>query len=150
MRFTLEIYTDNNDLRELYQNVENYNDDSGRDVYCPSNLDIKYDGTENLNYKITKVDLDIVAKMYDNKKQKYVGFYLEERSSTCKYGISLANKRGIIDAGYNGHLIAGVLLYRCESYTAISQLGNRFFQITNAKLEPMERYLGDKKYLIGD
>jgi dUTP pyrophosphatase len=97
----------NKTLLKYYNNdnvVKNYTDDSGFDLYCPSNMIIPGNA---LSYKI---DLGVKAELYNSIKNNVkvpLPYMLVPRSSTgTSSPLRLSNSIGIIDRTYRGSLIA--------------------------------------------
>jgi dUTPase len=76
-------------------------------------------------------DTGIICTMTNQAKES-VAFTVEPRSSICKTPLRMANSRGIIDAGYRGHLL--VKCDTSEEYTM--KKGTSYFQILSPTLEP--------------
>ena len=107
---------------DYYNNFNNYNDDSGFDLYTPNDITIK---PFKLINKGTLVNLEIQCEMIDNNNN--VGYYLYPRSSIYKTPLRLSNSVGIIDAGYRGNIMACVDNHSDSDY--IIKKGTRLFQI---------------------
>ena len=85
----------------FYKKYKNTNNDSGFDIYMPSDGTIK---SGELSHKI-KLGIKVSAECDGNP----IGYMLLPRSSTgSKTGIRLSNSVGIIDPQYRGELIACV------------------------------------------
>ena len=78
-------------------------------------------------------DTGVICTMTnDNNHTKSVAFTVEPRSSICKTPLRMANGRGIIDAGYRGHL-----LIKCDSHEDFTmKKDTSYFQILSSTLEP--------------
>ena len=101
---TLFLYTDNEELRELYKTVAmKHNEkvmgsrfaDSGFDLYAPEEIVTEVGKTFMCDYQVK------CALFADNIPNAY---YLYSRSSIYKTGLRLANSVGIIDRGYRGNI----------------------------------------------
>tara|TARA_B100001094_G_C17916084_1_gene663609 strand:- start:176 stop:622 length:447 start_codon:yes stop_codon:yes gene_type:complete len=114
----LKIKTSN----DYYTKSNNYNDDSGFDLYITKDTIIK--PFKSIN-KGTLIDLEIQCEMIDNNNN--VGYYLYPRSSIYKTPIRLSNSVGIIDAGYRGNIMACVDNHSNKDYKI--EKGTRLFQI---------------------
>ena len=114
----LKIKTSNN----YYIKSNNYDDDSGFDLYITKDTIIK--PFKSIN-KGTLIDLEIQCEMIDNNNN--VGYYLYPRSSIYKTPIRLSNSVGIIDAGYRGNIMACVDNHSDKDYKI--EKGTRLFQI---------------------
>ena len=95
----------------LYKNKENYNDDSGFDLYVPKDIIVPPFNTINKGFMI---DLELSCEMIKNNNN--VGYYLYPRSSIYKTPLRMCNSVGIIDAGYRGELMAVFDNISDESY----------------------------------
>jgi dUTP pyrophosphatase len=74
----------------------------------------------------------ICAMTTGNNLNDYIAFSVEPRSSICKTPLRMSNGRGIIDAGYRGHL-----LIKCDSYEDFTMKScTSYFQILSPTLEP--------------
>ena len=102
MKYTLEIYTENPELRELYSHRANHASDAGVDLYTPADSVFRYGETQ-------LVDLEVKCRMVDENGST-VSYYLYPRSSVVKTPLQLANSVGIIDKDYRGNIKAG---FRC-------------------------------------
>jgi dUTPase len=80
-------------FREYYLKKKKRLEDAGFDVFVEISSDIK-----------NPLPLGIKACMY-NEENKPIMFFLQNRSSTYKWGM-LANCNGVIDKGYRGELKA--------------------------------------------
>jgi dUTP pyrophosphatase len=128
--YTLYLYTDNPELKELYQqkSIKSENKgDAGIDLYTPS--------TETYTQHGSPIFLDhqIVCRM--TKGDQNVSYYLYPRSSISKTPLRLANSVGIIDSGYRGHIIAALDYIRGYEYTV--EKHSRLVQICAPTLEPV-------------
>ena len=91
--YVLHICCTNYDLKSLYFDQKNYDDDAGFDLYLPTDIEIDH---------TLVVNLDVRCMMTLNKKP--CAFYLYPRSSICKTPLLLHNSTGIIDKNYRGAL----------------------------------------------
>ena len=96
--YMLYICCTNKDLKSMYLDQKNYNDDAGFDLYLPTDIEIKHTLLVNLNIK---------CMMTYNKKP--CAFYLYARSSICKTPLMIHNSTGIIDKNYRGALKVALL-----------------------------------------
>ena len=103
-------------LVEKYQEaISKHNDmvfqnnfpDSGFDIYVPFKTLVN-------KTKTTKINMNIVAVMYDTENNRAVGYTMYPRSSISKTVLRLANNVGIIDSGYRGNLM-GVFLFSSQN-----------------------------------
>ena len=110
------IHTSN---EEFYKNYLNENNDSGFDIYMPS------DGVVKGETFSQKIDLGLKIGMY--MESQPIGYLLVPRSSTgSKTKIRMSNSIGVIDSQYRGNLIACVDNFGGDyKYSK----GDRLFQI---------------------
>ena len=133
-------------VRDYYMNLPTSvytKDDSGVDMMIPVDTPISarsihiVDKTYDIyGDNISKIDHCIKCCMYDTTTNKPVGFYTYGRSSIYKYGLSVANSVGIIDAGYRGHLIGMVYNMKFDNIIKL-EAGTRLFQICAPDLSPL-------------
>ena len=100
----LKIKIVNPVANEFYQTKQNYDSDSGLDLYILEDIIIKLGETK-------KIDLGIQCEMLSNKKYntvKTTAYYLYPRSSFSKTPLILGNHVGIIDKDYRGNILAVV------------------------------------------
>ena len=154
--YKLYLQCETENLKNQYANKllnsENFNNDSGFDLYCPDD-ELVYVGTTKL------INLKVKCKMVkivDNLEIP-CGFYLYPRSSMgTKTPLQMANSVGIIDMGYRGNLGGCVRYnYTCKDiasfienptqqiYYSIDE-GSRLFQICSPTLEPFKVELVDE------
>jgi len=126
----LLIKTNNEYLKSLYNNHENYNaGDSGIDLFCPEDIIINPGET-------AKIDLQIQCEaLSDQNADINVSYYLYPRSSIIRTPLRMANSVGIIDAGYRGNIIACV--DNIKDLVHVVSKGTRLFQICGPCLEPL-------------
>ena len=116
---TLYVYLDSEDdeLKSLYKKyieTRHLNEDSGFDLYNPTELNM----TET-----QKVNFHVKCAFFDDKIMK--PYYLYTRSGISKTNFRLANNVGIIDKGYRGDICAYIDVKRpdtLERYQRIVQL----------------------------
>ena len=126
----LLIKTDNEYLKELYQNYSTFHEgDSGLDLFCPETITIHPGETEKINLQIQCEALN------ESQPRKNMSYYLYPRSSIIKTPLRLSNSVGIIDAGYRGNIIACVDNIKTEPF--IIEAGSRLFQICAPDLSEM-------------
>ena len=126
----------NNDLEEQYANCysinnNNFQDDSGFDLFCPNNILVEPQTVGTINFKIS-------CAMINSETNELTGYYLYPRSSISKYPLMLANHVGIIDAGYRGNIMAKVrfLPFATTEENFMIEEGTRLFQICSPDLSP--------------
>ncbi len=141
--YIFEIYTEDQQLYELYSNKLNHPDDSGCDLYIPS--DVTFDEKE------TKlVDLKVIVKLIDLETEETVPFLIIPRSSIYKLPIRMSNNIGLIDRGYNGTLKSPLDNLSTNKYTINN--GQRLFQLItpdlsyNFKIKVFNTLTLDPKY----
>jgi dUTP pyrophosphatase len=136
----IKIDTDDEDVIMYYSNLTTNKEDSGLDLMVPEKtvcktLDVNRIG-ENDNVCWTKINTKIKCYMYDNIMNRQTAYYLYPRSSIYKYGLSMANSVGIIDAGYRGNIIG--IVYN-NTYIDINiDKGTKLFQICAPDLSPFD------------
>ena len=92
--------------------------DSGFDLFCPEDVEIRAG-------EIKLIDMKIKCAVYKNGEPS--AYYMYSRSSTpIKYGLILGNSVGIIDSGYRGD--AGIKLYNLTSTDYEGTAGYRIAQ----------------------
>jgi dUTP pyrophosphatase len=142
----LKIKPVNEETAEFYANHSTYNEgDSGIDLFCPEDIEIKPFETKLVSMKI---------KCEMTKDSKNISYYLYPRSSISKTPLMLANSVGIIDAGYRGEI--KVALRYCISEEDVKNLiknvdikpykinrGDRLVQICSPTLKPLSLELVD-------
>lgn len=129
------------DLYTKQQQQQHHAGDSGLDLFCPYDIEIKCGQT-------VTVDLGIRCEMYANRRP--TSFYLHPRSSLGKTPLMLANSAGVIDAGYRGALkaavryvptnkdLAAIIGASCLALPTFKvAAGTRLFQICAPSLEPI-------------
>lgn len=135
----LNLKTNNNFLNNLYtNNNQNYDSDSGFDLYFPEDFIIKIGETK-------LIDLQIQIEMIENEKN--IGSLLCPRSSISKTPLILANSIGIIDADYRGNLKVAIKyipdsddLYELHKYHKFLDIQNK----TNNQNITIEDYFKNK------
>ena len=133
----LLIKTENEYLKELYQNYSTYHEgDSGLDLFCPETITIHPGETEKINLQIQCEALN------ESHPRKNMSYYLYPRSSIIKTPLRLSNSVGIIDAGYRGNIMVAVDNIDNEPYTI--EKGTRLFQICGPTLEPITMDIVDE------
>ena len=124
MTYTLHLYTENQELKALYQNHKSIHlGDSGIDLFIPEN----YHNLEGNNTYF--ISHEIFCWMTDSE-DNLVSYYLYPRSSLSKTALRMANSIGIIDSGYRGHIIAAIdtisnrdsSLYKIDKYARLFQI----------------------------
>ena len=123
----LYILPDNDSIKMLYSNRNNYSGDSGFDLVCPEELIINPGQTIRINYKI---------KCEAIKNNENVAYYLFPRSSISRTPLRMSNSVGVIDKGYRGHIMASIDNISDQQYTI--REGDRLFQICHPLLEPID------------
>lgn len=139
----LILYTDNEDLKQLYsKKAKEHNDkminnpfpDAGFDLFCPEKISIE-------PHSSNKIDLHVKCAMYkessDNHStyKHYISYYMYPRSSISKTTLRLANSTGIIDSGYRGNL-CGVFDNISNIISGVDKY-QRLLQVCSPTLEPL-------------
>jgi len=117
----------------VYNDIKNYKDDAGFDLYCPEQLLIEPKET-------TLIKLGIACEMTDDYLP--TSYMLVPRSSISKTPLRMANSIGIIDAGYRGEIMGAVDNISDEDY--MISPGDRLFQLVHPTLYPISAELVDK------
>lgn len=148
MPYHLFIYTNNQELKSLYENGRlNHSDDSGLDLFCPSEMNINKNSKVKINFSIKcemiyydddvypryMFQLSNITNMFKN-----VPFMLFPRSSISKTPLQMANSVGLIDKNYRGDLMSYVRHsepWLEEDFYHIKQF-DRLFQIVAFNGEP--------------
>jgi dUTP pyrophosphatase len=139
MTYTLHLYTENSELKALYQNHKTIHiGDSGIDLFIPEN----YDNLEqNKTYFISH---EIICWMTDNSNN-LVSYYLYPRSSLSKTALRMANSVGIIDSGYRGHIISAIdTLPNRDNPLYLINKHTRLFQICAPNLSQIKLVVEDE------
>ena len=110
----------------VYNDIKNYEDDAGFDIYCPDQLLIEPKET-------TLIKMGIACEMTDDYLP--TSYMLVPRSSIYKTPLRMANSIGIIDAGYRGEIMAAVDNTSDEDYMVSP--GERLFQLVHPTLYPI-------------
>ena len=110
----------------VYNDIKNYKDDAGFDLYCPDQLLIEPKET-------TLIKMGIACEMTDDYLP--TSYMLVPRSSIYKTPLRMANSIGIIDAGYRGEIMAAVDNTSDDDYMVSP--GERLFQLVHPTLYPI-------------
>ena len=136
----LLINTNNDMLKSLYTNNQNYNPgDSGLDLYCPDTITIYPGETTCINFQIQCEAFKSSEESLSSGRN--ISYYLYPRSSISKTPLRLANSVGIIDAGYRGPIMVSIDNISDNMYE-IKQ-GQRLFQLCSPTLEAISFELTD-------
>jgi len=147
----LKIKIVNPVANEFYQTKQNYDSDSGLDLYILEDIIIKLGETK-------KIDLGIQCEMLTEESDtNTLPYYLYPRSSFSKTPLILGNHVGIIDKDYRGNILAVVKFMPTydifqrfiedgnvsfnETYTI--KKGTRLFQICANDLSPFSYVIVD-------
>lgn len=133
--FTLNVRTLG--INGHYHQEENYEDDSGFDLYVPKKTNCKPHG-------VTFIHHSIECEMIKSELNKFINrfiysnvpFMLVPRSSISKTPLIMANSIGIIDKGYRGEIIGAV--YNTSEDNYIVEEGTRLFQIILPSLDTFD------------
>ena len=117
----------------VYNDIKNYEDDAGFDLYCPDQLLIEPKET-------VLIKMGIACEMTDDYLP--TSYMLVPRSSIYKTPLRMANSIGIIDAGYRGEIMAAVDNTSNEDYMVSP--GDRLFQLVHPSLYPIKASLEKK------
>jgi dUTP pyrophosphatase len=142
--YTLYLYTDIKELKELYYKKmmePSRNGDAGVDLYVPETFTF----VASKNDMPIFLDHQVVCRMtkMTQENEVPVSYYLYPRSSMSKTPFRLANSVGIIDAGYRGNIIAALDYRGNDEYTL--EMGQRLVQICTPTLEPIRLVVCDAK-----
>ncbi len=128
MTYTLKIFTENQDLKNYYQNKQQFHQgDAGFDLIFPEDFEIGPNETK-------LIKLGIKCSMEETNENN-VSYLLMPRSSIIKTTLRMANSIGLIDAGYRGEICAAVDNIANETKTF--KKGDRLFQIVGPNLSPI-------------
>jgi dUTP pyrophosphatase len=158
----LNIYTENDKLRNYYINAANKHNNSllnNSKTESASHIDAGFDimatndfiQTKHMEFQsLIKIDFNIScsAKMIEPDKSYNTGYYMYPRSSLSKTSLRLANSIGIIDSGYRGHLI-GMFDVRIP-FDISENTEHRFVQICSPDLSPIVVNIVETKEELGD
>ena len=122
---TLQVYTDNEDIRAMYEK-SNTGSDSGFDLYLPFEMVFP-------PKKVIYVSFGISVKNKSNSSELSLPFWLLPRSSISKTPLRMANSVGLIDREYRGSLIAALENIGDTDYTVAK--GTRLIQVAQPNLE---------------
>ena len=135
----LLIFTENEELKELYSKRSNFTEDSGIDLYCPNEIVIP-------PHSQGKIDFEIKCQMYNNSKfptsmnivyeTEYQAYFLLPRSSIVKTPLRMSNSIGLIDSTYTGFIMAFVDNISDKEY--VVKKGDKIFQIAHSSLCPLK------------
>ena len=119
--YTEKIHAHNNKI------IEGRHPDAGFNLYAAEDISYGKDA------RAVTFDTGVICAMTkDNNHHDFIAFTVEPRSSICKTPLRMSNGRGIIDAGYRGHL-----LIKCDAYDDFTmKQGTSYFQILSPTLEP--------------
>lgn len=113
--------------------------DSGCDLCLPAQMAWAPGETKFVGFRIT-------AKMilHTDAGSSRVGFCLYPRSSISKTPLRLANSVGVIDAGYDGEIIAALTNISATEYCYLDE-GTRLVQVCHPMLIPFTeiQYAGE-------
>ena len=118
--------------------------DAGFDLLCPGVPILAASGST------VSVDFGLVGVMYKKtgmNEYAPVAYTTEPRSSISKTPLRLANSRGIIDAGYRGHLLGKFDVLGLESYSI--QPYQRLLQVLAPTLDAFSVELVDRLEDLG-
>jgi dUTP pyrophosphatase len=143
MVYILRIKTSNKELQELYsKSKQNFDSDSGFDLYCPHELQIEPNTTSKIDFEIKCEMINREYKgHYTIDSESNVAYMLVPRSSLSKSPLRMSNSIGIIDSEYRGNIMAYVDHHKgfgTNKYDGayIVNKNERLFQIVLPSLEP--------------
>ena len=150
--FELRIFTENRELKKMYQDkIKKHNKsfsdedypDAGFDLFVPKDYTVNSGSTSKIDHEII---CSLVFHTYDDQIHK--SYYLYPRSSTgTKTPLRLANSVGIIDSGYRGNIIS---VFDNVSNTNFNiKEGSRLVQICAPNLESFMISIVDDKEKLG-
>lgn len=133
MSTTLLIYSDKEDIQDLYRNSKAFHvGDSGVDLFTDKVVEVTKEYTHLRQFKI---DFGISCEMIQETGEN-VSYLLVPRSSIVKTMYRMSNSIGVIDAGYRGNIMAYVDVL--DPTAPAPSRGDRLFQIVNGDLRPIQ------------
>jgi len=123
----LLIFTENQELKDLYSKRSNFTEDSGIDLYCPNDIIIP-------SHTQGKINFEIKCQMIN--ENKFYAYFLLPRSSIVKTPLRMSNSIGLIDSTYTGYIMAFVDNISDKEY--IIKKGDKIFQIAHSSLCPLQ------------
>jgi dUTP pyrophosphatase len=144
--FTLLICPQNEEVKELYEKHEYFNNgDSGLDLFSPKEYIVKAGESVVVDFEI-KTNMIVIMNDPNPEKEKIVqrvSYFLYARSSLgTKTPLRVANSVGIMDAGYTGKV--RVCLDNIKKYTYVIRKGQRICQICAPNLTQFNKAIVDK------
>jgi dUTP pyrophosphatase len=124
----LYIFTENDELKDLYSKRSNFIEDSGIDLYCPKDIIIAPRSQ-------AKIEFEIKCQM-QCQTNKYEAYFLLPRSSIVKTPLRMSNSIGLIDKNYTGMIMAFVDNISDKEYSI--KKGDKLFQIAHSSLCSLE------------
>ena len=137
--YTLRIIANTPEIENMYKNHTHYNvGDSGIDLFCTENVQIKHGESAKINFGIS-CELLCVHKEWNGSQSKpyNVSYLLLPRSSIIKTPLRLANSVGLIDAHYQNNISAFVDNIKMEGHFDVVK-GTRLFQLVTPDLIPFK------------
>lgn len=136
--YTLRVIGNTQEIENMYKNHTHYNvGDSGIDLFCTENIQIKQGESAKINFGISCELLCVDVKEDGNKSEPYnVSYLLLPRSSIIKTPLRLANSIGLIDAYYQNNISAYVDNIKNTDYNVLK--GTRLFQLVTPDLTPFK------------
>lgn len=126
MNLLVNIITDDQEIRDLYQTSVNKKDDSGYDLYVAEDT-----------YFYPKYPTQLVRLGIRCCPEFNSGYYLFPRSSIYKTPFRLANSVGIIDKNYRGEIKAAIDAKFDLETVLILKKGTRICQLCHPSLQPV-------------
>lgn len=131
-KYILRIIPNNNEVKELYQNHKNYNEgDSGLDLFSIEDVFITHGETKKILFGIS---CEVIQVDDNDNYIRNVSYWLLPRSSIVKTPLRLSNSLGLIDAHYQGNIMAVVDNIKDVDYKV--EKNTRLFQLATADLTP--------------
>lgn len=134
---TLQLYTQNEDIKALYNNKTDTGSDSGFDLFLPSDMVFP-------PRKVIYVNFGLSARNAVIGTESSKPFWLLPRSSISKTPLRMANSVGLIDRDYRGSLIAALENTSDTEYSVAK--GTRLIQVAQPDLSSFSVEWVDKPH----
>jgi len=137
--YTLRVIANTPEIENMYKNHTHYNvGDSGIDLFCTENVQIKHGESAKINFCISCELLCVDVKDDGSQSVPYnVSYLLLPRSSIIKTPLRLANSVGLIDAHYQNNISAFVDNIKTDGHFDVVK-GTRLFQLVTPDLTPFK------------
>lgn len=127
----LNVFTDNEELKEMYKTSKNHDSDSGFDMYVPREYIIPMNSHSN------KIGMGIHCSMEAENYTGYLPYMVFPRSSMgSKTPLRLANSIGLIDKDYRGEIM--LIVDNLSDENVVVKKGTRLAQIVAFNGKPFE------------